>query len=264
MNDEKVSFTYFNLLKRLVPAIPRRVVKAKSFSCPLELQAGLAQLEQKIVNGEDISPHLSRRIRELGYNDGLLNHWGIHHLHLGTTLDAEGYITRTRHVLFSRFDSDNAYFINVLAHGVWASQEFVSILHHNWPASISRFRLPNVIGLEIPLSDSNMSELRRGNVVTPVEVEEGVVYGPIGGGFSSNGLSSDVVRQADYMKRRLRDFETAVISNVDEIRSAAREAGVSLPEPLLFKLHIEDNVAYAVESRGELCIKIGTVFDEPG
>ena len=102
--------------------------------------------------------HLERylfdeQLRSPSFNDALLNDWGIHHVHLGTTIDSDGFVTRTEPVLFARFDSANAYLIDVLPHGSWSLQRLVKDLYDNWSASIKHFRINGVLGL-----------LQRGNV----------------------------------------------------------------------------------------------------
>ena len=82
-SPEAVVHTFLNLTKRLVRPSPRAVLKTHSFSCPPDLAAGLTEVERKISSGEDLSPHLSRLLRNPSFNDPLLNDWGIHHVHLG-------------------------------------------------------------------------------------------------------------------------------------------------------------------------------------
>jgi hypothetical protein len=97
------------------------------------LQPGIDLVGSKIELGIDLRPHISRKIVDLHFDDDLLNEWDIHHLHLGTTLDANGFVKRTGPVLFVRFDRQNAYFINVLGHGSWTNQDMIRIIHRKWP-----------------------------------------------------------------------------------------------------------------------------------
>ena len=42
---------YFDVCRRLVTPVPRRIHKAKDFSCPSEFRSALATIERKIENG---------------------------------------------------------------------------------------------------------------------------------------------------------------------------------------------------------------------
>jgi len=255
--DEVVVHTFINLLKRLVRPVPREILKSKEFQCPDDLCQGLSDVERIIAQGGDFSPYLSRLLRRPDYDDPLINHWGIHHIHLGTEMESDGFIKRTGPVLFCRFDETVAYFINVLPHGSWAKQEMVSVLHRNWPDSLRQFRLNGVIGLAHSVSDQDVQKLRKGNVNSMVEVEEGVIYAPIGGGFATSGVSVDVVRQADYCMERLRSMQQAVIENISEIAKEAENQNIVFPKNPQFGLEIKDDEIYAVEINSMLAVRLG-------
>lgn len=42
--------------------------------------------------------------------------WGIHHLYLGETFSAPGYVKRTGPVLFAVFRKNDVYFIDIIDH----------------------------------------------------------------------------------------------------------------------------------------------------
>ena len=46
-NHEDVSMQYFNLLRRLVPVVPRKALIAKEFNCPPELESGLNLVKRR-------------------------------------------------------------------------------------------------------------------------------------------------------------------------------------------------------------------------
>lgn len=256
-SPEAVVHTFLNLTKRLVRPIPRTVLRAQSFSCPSDLATGLAEVERKISSGEDLSPHLSRLLRNPSFNDPLLNDWGIHHVHLGTTIDSDGFVVRTGPVLFARFDNTNAYLIDVLAHGSWSLQRLVKELHDNWPASIKHFCLNGVLGLATPVSDKDVATLRKGNVNTMVDLGGGVVYAPIGGGYSTSGLSTEVVIQSDRCARLLRQMQQAIIENIDAIAKDAKEKGAAFPDCPRFELQIDNGDLYAIEVNCMVAVPLG-------
>lgn len=245
--DEDIVHIYLNLQKRLVEPKPRQIHRSKEFQCPAELQQGLSCIESAIRNGDDLTPYLSRLIKRADYDDPLLNHWGIHHLHLGARVDSDHFVERTGPLLFVRFDSKCAYLINIFSHGAWAMQDMIRILHENWPESIESYRLNGVIGLTRSVSDQDVKVLRRKNINTFVEIGPNIVYAPIGGGAASSGISVDVVRQADYIKDQLESMEQAVVENIEQIADKAREKGIMLPDKPRFELKEQDGRSYAVE-----------------
>ncbi|WP_338834331.1 hypothetical protein MHLNE_06900 [Moorella humiferrea] len=257
VGGQEISIKYFNLQKRLVPPRPRKILIAEEFTCPPYLESGLEAIKKKIEEGQILTPHLSKKIADLDYNDALLNDWGIHHLHLGTTVDNSGFIVRTREVLFVRFDEENAYFINVMPHGTWSEQELVRVIHRNWPKSIKRFRLNGVIGTEFKLSNEDIEKLRKAGVVTLVEVEKGVVYAPIGGGYATSGVSVEVVTTSDYFSNRVRQLEKYIIDNIDQIVIKMKSINMSVSENVEFVLLLERNEAVALEKNTKVGIKLG-------
>jgi hypothetical protein len=228
---------YLNLLRRLIAPLPREVLKANEFSCPQNLEEGLKSVEEKIINGIDLKPHLSRQITNINYNDGLLNDWGIYHLHLGTTIEANGFVTRTGPVLFARFDNEKAYFINVMPHGSWTKQEMVKVVHNNWPESIERYKMKGIYGVGHKVTDDEIKILRdRVNIA--IEVEQGVVYAPIGGGSATSGTSIQVVMDCDNCTWMIRDAEKYVKENINDFATfIEKETGVK-PTEFDFKLQI--------------------------
>lgn len=254
---EAVAHTFLNLTKRLVRPIPRSVLRAQNFSCPPDLVVGLTEVERKISAGEDLSPHLSKLLRNPTFNDPLLNDWGIHHVHLGTTLDSDGFVNRTGPVLFARFDGTNAYLIDVLPHGSWSLQRLVKELHDNWPASINRYRLNGVIGLATTVSDKDVAVLRKGNVNAMVDLGGGIVYAPIGGGYSTSGISTDVVIQSDWCAMRISQMQQAIVQNIGAIEREATAKGIVFPEHPRFELVIDSGELYAVEVNCMVTVPLG-------
>jgi hypothetical protein len=255
--DQKdVSLQYFNLVRRLVRPIPRKVLIAKEFKCRPKLQSGLDLVKEKIEQGIDLRPHLSTKIIDLDYDDDLLNDWGIYHLHLGTTLRADGFVKRTGPVLFARFDEQNAYFINVMEHGSWTNQEMIRIIHRNWPESIERFRLKDVTGLSKPVTDKDIKAYRAAHVNSIIEPEPGVIYGPPGMGIMTAGTGLEVVRASDYYAFLMRNYEDTIKENIDELAEKAKDEGVDLGKKLSFILKIEGKNVLAYEENHNIRVDL--------
>ncbi len=218
-DPDEISIQYFNYLKRIIPPKPRNIKKSDVFNCPENLIEGLNLLESKIQNGEDISAHLSRKLKNLEEIDDLLYDWGIFHLHLGTTIEDDGYINRTGPLLFGYYDDENFYFINVMPHGSWTRQEILKTIYRNWPETFDKYRLKNenVVGLSHNVTDDEIKKLRNANINVLIEVEPGVIYVTPGGGFVSSGHSMEVVKQHMMNKKYLKQLEEQLKNDTETI-----------------------------------------------
>jgi hypothetical protein len=264
VTDEAAHFAYYNVLHRLIHTCARRVLKATNFDCPVQYRLGLSALEAKISAGGDLSPHLSSRIRKHDFNDAMLNDWGIHHLHLGIEIGENGFVERTGLVLFVKFEASKAYFIGVKTHKSWSDQDCLRILHANWPESIATYRLPEGVSLRHLVSDKEVQDLRKAKINTPIEVEPGVIYQTIGGGYASSGASKNAssgvsikVTEAVMRDRRCcKKLEQMLFERFDTIRNEAMRGGVELPIQTEFKLVVEGDCYYAREASTGYRVKV--------
>ena len=163
---------YSNALRRIVTAIPREIHKAKTFSVPQEHAVALITIEQKIRNGEWIVPYLHKKITLPDYDDLLLNDWGIHHLHLGTKVCADGFVNRTGQLLYVCFSDTidfygsgdiGAYFIGVMDHHTFTAQALIQILYDNWPHILQPMKLGGKLYGD-RLTDKDIKALRKGHL----------------------------------------------------------------------------------------------------
>lgn len=258
-SDENISLQYFNLQRRLVTPVPREVLFSNNFTCPVQLQAGLDSVVEKIAKGESIKSNLSKKIMNLEYNDDLLNDWGVYHLHLGTSLDNEGFVERTGPLLLARFDNDRAYLINVMPHGSWTKKEIITTVHKNWPESIDHFKM-KMSGLEKEITDEDRKSLRRLHTITVVEVGDGVIYGPLGGGYTTSGLNAEVVRVSDFCFNQLSLYEIWIKENISNLRKELKNLNANFGAVLIFSLEVIDNIAYALEIVSKVRFKLGPVL----
>ncbi len=237
--------TYLSVSRRLVSLKPRRILRAKDFVCPPNFCQGLNNIESTIRSGGDLTPHLSDSIEHRDYQDQLHLHWGIHHLHLGATMQPNGFIKRTKYLLFCRFDDDSAYLIAVLPHKVWTKQSLVTTLHDNWPDSIGNFRLRGVEGDS--LEDKQIRSLRKRNMNYCIEMEDGIVYAPIGGGVACSGDNTLDVIRADRLLFWAEDMQQKIISDFKEVEKRANKRGIFFADPAKFKLSLKGKTFFAVE-----------------
>lgn len=259
-NSDTIKIKYFNFKRRLISETPRTVLYSKEFIYADDYELGLKLIQSKFENGESLTPHLSKQLFNLDYNDPLLNDWKIYHLHLGTELEVNGsgFVNRTGPLLFVRIDEEKAYFINIMPHSnSWTKQEMVKIIHENWPESIEDYRMNGVIGLEHIPSDEDIKQMRKFGINTSVEIENGVVYMPIGGGLTSAKTSVEVTESLIRYNRLLRDLEQHVQNNLKKIGDVVSKNPKYKSSDLKIKLIITKGIYYAVEQQTGLAFRLG-------
>lgn len=211
MDKSELPYKYFNMLNKKLVQIPRQVLISKEL-----YQSQYYNKYKKVINclksliekGEDISAYLSKKIDAIDYNDGLLNDWGIHHLHLSTEKESNSkFNKRTGELLFVRFQNDKAYFINIYKHNNWAKKEVIQIVHRNWEEDFKSFRLEGVISLHPRIEDEDYQKLRNKNINTLIEVEEGIVYMGFGFGITTSGHGQLAMIEELRCKKALKSAE---------------------------------------------------------
>jgi hypothetical protein len=137
---------YHNWNNRLVKPQPRAVHKSKAFQRNLlatQRADDLAQIIADIEYGRDLKKYLSRDIdrapakvpgaRHRPDLDLLLNYWGVHHLHISSIVEPDGFVKRDRPLLFVSFTSHASYVIDIMMHGDWTRDHVLEVLASEWP-----------------------------------------------------------------------------------------------------------------------------------
>jgi len=225
LSDDDLLIRFFDSLRRRPAVVPRRLWVADDFNCPPDQVAGWTALQKKVVEGGDLRPHLSRKHSALDALDGLLNEWGVHHLHLGIgpAPGASGHVQRSGPVLFARITGEDFYAINIYPHGAWENSNVLESLHRNWPDSIKNYRLKGVQGE--PLSEMERRNLRKVNAQAATTTADGTVYMAIGGGVASSGTSADAVRLADMLSSDIARLPMAIEEQAEKFLPHLRARG---------------------------------------
>lgn len=252
---------YLNWRSRFITAQPRRVHLAPELLASaryVEHRAAVDDLERKIHAGAELTPHLSRgvatayvphafrpaqaqRRRDL---DLLVAEWSIHHLHLSTTLEIDGFVARTDDLLFAHFAERDAYLIGIFPHGSWAAKDIACICVRNWPAAEIFHEARGIIGLAQPdVDDEARLQLRNAGVTSFLEID-GKVYLPQGqttGGTPMHATQSS--NQLMHALRRLREDLAA------QPEAMVRDAGGDLAgRPSVWEA-VEGGDTFAVRER---------------
>ncbi len=255
MRTADLLITYLNWRHRLISQQPRSIFRSKTLRAnPLSFDpdygVALERMCELIKRGGDLKPHLSRRIKtgyvgppggQLGKRsdlDLLLNDWGIHHLHLSTTLEPDGFVRRTKPVLIGAFERDNAYLIDILPnHHSWTREYIAHILIGNWPRSSFVREVKGVLGVNPAPSDNERGELRNAGINTGLLKHRGKFYEIGVGGLTSAGTATRNTLAANAIMRSLASFREHLIRNPSYIVDDLRRRGYD--PPLMPRLRLE-------------------------
>lgn len=256
---DETCFRFFNLQLRNIKPVPREVILAKTFQVDPQFQAGVDLVTRKFRNGESVRPHLSKNIsKHADYDDDLLNHWGIHHLHLGTTPGPDGFVERTGPVLFVYVTADFARFLSVEPHGAWSKQALIQLVHENWSDAVRRFRIN---GLVAQVTDQQVKVLRAAHINSVTTVSDGTVYGPFGSGTTTSGLGGRVTVTALRYARKVRKLEALVQSKKSAILDEYQRAGLSVTSELALRLEVHGDTFFAVSDNPAASFELGPIAD---
>ncbi len=201
----------------------------------VEHKGALAAIIASIQSGADLKPHLSRGIKiahdpaadatgKLGRRmdrDLLIADWGVHHLHLSTTIESDGFVSRTGDLLFAAFTPDDAYLINIYPHGSWALKEVLETTVRNWPEAGLLSRVHYVVGLLTQeYTDEERWALRNAGTTGPLEID-GKVYMPPG--QTLDGTPIAVTRRANAVMWALRGLRNDSDGRLAEIERLVDE-----------------------------------------
>lgn len=204
-DDRELMMYYFTICMRIVKTKPRRVHEAAGIVVPPSRQAGYDALKEKFVRGVSVLPHMSKQIKGLKFQDKMLFDWGIHHFHLGTLVDADGFVKQYDEIVYAIVEENDVYFINVLDHEHWSDRNLLEIVLANWSHLLASFRLDGE--LVTNFTSEQVEELRKSNVNTALTLSDGHGYIGRGMGLTSAGTSSSAALDANHMIRDLKRIE---------------------------------------------------------
>jgi hypothetical protein len=177
--------SYGTWRSRLIPARPRRCHLSRELQASpkaVEHKASLDAIIAKIEAGDDLGPHLSKAAEANQGRDRMLADFGVHHLHLSTSMAPGGrYVTRGNNILFASFKPDDAYLIGIYEHvDDWARKDILATAARNWPDAGIVHELQYVIGLTREFNDADRLELQKAGIsVGAIEVD-GKVFTTLG------------------------------------------------------------------------------------
>jgi hypothetical protein len=210
---------YGNWRYRYPPAKPRRVHISRELQEEMEdgkPPKALTLLIQRIKDGDDLKPFLSRNVK-VAFDrrngtahhlrkdlDLLLAEWGVHHLHLSMLIQGDGFAKRTGDLLFVVLRPDDAYLIGIFPHGNWTKRSVAERAVRNWPDAELFLRSNYAIGLTHEWDESESAALRKAGL-TQSMVIDGHVYSPQG--QTLGGTSLTISRRVMNLMWELSDWK---------------------------------------------------------
>ncbi len=150
-----------------------------------EIRLGLEQFIKKAESGQNLKPHLSKKIDKPDYPDLMFYDWGVFHFHLGTNSNPHHneFVKRTGDVLFAIADSNKAtmYLIDIHPHhGGFTNQDLLRIVKENWTEILAPHTLNRAIELPYNGSDNDIDSLRKKGINPIIQIPDGPVLGSMG------------------------------------------------------------------------------------
>ena len=204
----------------------------------LEAWNTVFKIRHLLVEGGDLTPHLSKSVNDAHSQDGLLWDYGMHHFHLSLTLDASGFVERSDYLLFAILTDEDAFLVDIRKHHddeglLWVRQGLLRIVHANWPEITSSRQLHGVRGTT--LTDRQKKNLRDKNANTALALGEQAIA-PLGWGTTANGSSTWCQAWAAKLLREIENQASYFGSQPEELRSALEAKGVKVSGEMAFQL----------------------------
>jgi hypothetical protein len=208
---------FLNANNRRIPAPkPRAIHESRELVIPARHRQDYESLLALIRDGGDLKPYLSRDILKKGRpdrNDGLLNAWGIQHLHFRTA--------GTNQLLFCMITDTNVFMIQIVPHNdkhLWVDRQLLQIMHDNWPEQIAKGKVNGLSQENHPADKS--ATLRGLNANFLTTMDDGTIYLAPGGGMMASGDSQEDKMDCVKIFRELPYWQTVIAQSVANIRVA--------------------------------------------
>ena len=227
-----VMIHYLHWQTRQVPARPRRIQLAPEVTSDKRwksLKDDINDLFEKVRNGEDLSPHLSKRAHKKGYTpvqrirdgevdswedkDQILNTKGFHHFHLDMHIQDSGLAKRTDNVLFAKVSREEFHAIGLFDHSVFDSVDDSGVMNSE------RTRMWNIY-----------------EKYTTLGMEPGTVY--ISNPIMSSGHPMYLIRMSDYYVRIIEDIDLK-LDERNYVNSLYDQANLPHPKKNKLNWHVE-------------------------
>jgi hypothetical protein len=273
LDAHRLLVVFHNWMNRLVKPQPRTVVKSIAFQqnpATAQRASDLAQIIDDIEQGRNLTKYLSRGVvravaqvpgqsprRDL---DLMLNDWGVHHLHISTQIDPDGFVSRGKKknadepLLFAAFSQKAAYLIDIMKHGDWNREHILEVIAAEWPDEGIIHEVKGVQGLKNPITEEQRATLRRKHVNKQFEFH-GKIFMPIGF-MSSAGTTMAATREGDKLLDRIAVFEQELARNPRGLAADFEKHGLVFPAAPEFEFAIREDGYGVIETKTRAWINL--------
>jgi len=259
LDARELLIRYHNWSSRFIRPRPRTVLKSAEFSRnPITLQRAhdLGFLVDDIEQGRDLMKYLSKDVvrnvvRAPGGRrpdlDLMLNDWRVHHLHISSQLDPDGFVNRDGPLLFCVFHPETAFLIDIMGHGDWTREHVLQVIAREWPDSGIVHEVRSALaGASPTLTDKQRANLRKNHMNATFE-HDSKVYMP-GGAMSAAGTSFAATRDTDIILQAVTDFTETVERDPRRLEEAFSRSGLTYPDHPKFEFAIQEDGPGIVET----------------
>lgn len=257
ISNDELPFKLFYFEERMVKQKSRRLYTSSEFNCPVDMVNGWEFLKKKINDGSDLTPHLSKGIKDLDYKDKMLNEWGIYHFHLGTTMEGN-FIKRTGPLLYAFITDQAIYAINIYRHNQWAEDTILQTIHDNWPDLISNYKVSDSIKTATTVTPSQRISLRKVNGNAFFTATDGTIYVPTGGGSVASGYNLLTTTKVIKTKSFINEIGKMLDSPSENLKEKLISAGYSENEEVDATLLISETEYSVYFPKHKALLKIST------
>jgi hypothetical protein len=178
----------------------------------------------------------------------MLNDWGVHHLHISTQVETDGFVRRDEPLLFVVFKPQAAYMVDIMQHGDWAQDLVLEVLASEWPNEGVIYEINEAItGKAYQPTEKERATLRNKHSNASFEFG-GKVFAPIGV-MSAAGTTITATREADKLLDRIAAFEQALTANPRCLTPDFERHGLAFPETPEFEFAIRKDGAGVLETK---------------
>lgn len=235
---------FANWRARFPSPIPRTVHRSAELeknSAMAKYSSAIAEIEADLRSGNSVARFLSRGVESsyvptgkrptMSYPrrdlDGLMAEWGIHHFHLSTVLESDGFVRRTDDLLLVALRNEDAYFIDIYPHEsrTWTDRDVIRIAVRNWPEAQIVSPLKGGLTIEHAYTDEEYRNLRNAGVTVLMEID-GVVYVPPGQTTAGTPLSA--TDYSNFTMHRLHALRRQLESDPTYLDDQLNKQGVDI------------------------------------
>ncbi|MDT3297776.1 hypothetical protein Q4Q57_21985 [Shewanella sp. SP2S2-6] len=215
--DEKCIWDYHRYKFRKITDTPRQVFVASSLNRRSKFENVVSQILNKIEKGEPLLEYQSRLLKNADFDDGMLMDWGVQHLHLGDSIESDGFVKRTKELLFIKFTPDAAYLLGIFEHNDWSTLKVLEIIHENWPKVIEQHKVRNIVDISHCPDEETIKKFREIGLNYAVKLSDGTVYMGPGGGITAAGTPAEVTHNVLHLRRTFLHAYNHIVEEFDAI-----------------------------------------------